>query len=148
MARAPAGPAVGLRRAGRPSRAAACGARPGPGVGAIFRLAARYAPPPAGVASPFAWGDAAHVRGLLGNTFTDFRHEAHDCPEFADSAEELADFWISMYGPTLRTVSNLPADKAALFRNDLIGLFDRYVTPADGKVRWGREYLITIATRR
>lgn len=118
------------------------------GVGAIFRLAARYAPPPAGIASPFAWGDAAHVRGLLGKTFTDFRHEAHDCPEFADSAEELADFWISMYGPTLRTVSNLPADKAALFRNDLIGLFDRYVTPADGKVRWGREYLITIATRR
>ena len=43
---------------------------------------------------------------------------------------------------------DLPADKAALFRNDLIGLFDRYVTPADGKVRWGREYLITIATRR
>jgi len=22
-----------------------------------------------------------------------------------------------------------------------------YVTPADGKVRWGREYLITLATR-
>lgn len=117
------------------------------GVGAIFRLAARYAPPPAGLPSPFAWGDPAHVRGLLGGTFGEFRFESHDCPEFCDSAEELADFWIAMYGPTHRTVGSLPPQKAAEFRSELVRLFDSYVTPADGKVRWGREYLITIATR-
>lgn len=117
------------------------------GVGAIFRLAARYAPPPAGLPSPFAWGDPAHVRGLLGGTFGEFRFESHDCPEFCDSAEELADFWIEMYGPTHRTVGSLPPQKAAEFRSELVRLFDSYVTPADGKVRWGREYLITIATR-
>jgi hypothetical protein len=33
-------------------------------------------------------------------------------------------------------------DKAAAFRKDLTDLYRGYVTPADGKVRWGREYLI------
>lgn len=118
------------------------------GVAAIFRLAARYAPPPPGASSPFVWGDPGYVRALLGESFTDFRHEAHDCPEFAANAEELAEFWIHKYGPTFLTMRNLPAERAEMFRNDLLRLFDRYVTPADGKVRWGREYLITIATRR
>lgn len=135
------------RVVGRGGRVAIHAWTPDSGVGAIFRLAARYAPPPAGVPSPFVWGDAAQVRSLLGDAFTDFRFETHDCPEFADSAEALADFWIGMYGPTSRTVSALPEHLARLFRQDLVTLFDRYVTPADGKVRWGREYLITLATR-
>ena len=37
--------------------------------------------------------------------------------------------------------------QAAAFRKDLTDLYRGYVTPADGKVRWGREYLITLATR-
>jgi hypothetical protein len=41
----------------------------------------------------------------------------------------------------------LPADKAEAFRKDLIDLYSGYITPADGKVRWGREYLITLARR-
>lgn len=37
--------------------------------------------------------------------------------------------------------------QAAASRKDLTDLYRGYVTPADGKVRWGREYLITLATR-
>src|SRR3989304_1259657 len=33
------------------------------------------------------------------------------------------------------------------FRGYRVDLYRGYVTPADGKVRWGREYLITLATR-
>ena len=38
-------------------------------------------------------------------------------------------------------------DKATAFRKDLIDLYRSYVTLADSKVRWGREYIITLATR-
>jgi hypothetical protein len=38
-------------------------------------------------------------------------------------------------------------EKAAGFRKDLIDLYRSYITPADGKVRWGREYIITLASR-
>jgi hypothetical protein len=42
---------------------------------------------------------------------------------------------------------SLPQDEAAAFHKDLIDLYRGYVTPADGKVRWGREYVVTLATR-
>jgi hypothetical protein len=49
--------------------------------------------------------------------------------------------------PRYRASRALPPEKAAAFRNDLIDLYRGYITPADHKVRSGREYLITVATR-
>ena len=117
------------------------------GVGRLFEVTARHVPPPPGAASPFVWGDEAHVRGLLGPSFRDFRFERYDCPEFADRPEEIADLFLDFYGPTHRAHRSLPPEKAASYRADLVELMRGYVTPADGKVRWGREYLITLATR-
>ena len=51
------------------------------------------------------------------------------------------------YGPTDRAYHALAPDKAAAFRADLIDLYRSYITPADGKVRWGREYIIALARR-
>lgn len=117
------------------------------GVGRMFQMTAGHVPPPAGVASPFEWGDEGKVKVLLGSSFRDFRFERHDCPEFADTPEQLADLFIGRYGPTYRAHGSLPPEKAAAFRKDLIELYRSYVTPADGKVRWGREYIIALATR-
>ncbi|MGH9838489.1 MAG: hypothetical protein ACREEM_06880 [Blastocatellia bacterium] len=55
--------------------------------------------------------------------------------------------FINQYGPTHRAYHALAPEKAAAFRQDLIALYRGYITPADGKVRWGREYIITLATR-
>src|SRR5690606_8425013 len=41
------------------------------GLGGWFRLTAKHVPPPPGVPSPFAWGDPAKVRELLGDAFRD-----------------------------------------------------------------------------
>jgi ubiquinone/menaquinone biosynthesis C-methylase UbiE len=117
------------------------------GVGRMFEITGAYVPPPAGVASPFAWGDMEKVKALFGPSFRDYRFERYDCPEYADTPEQIAELFIDRYGPTHRTYHALPPDKAAAFRSDLIDLYRGYVTPADGKVRWGREYLITLATR-
>jgi ubiquinone/menaquinone biosynthesis C-methylase UbiE len=117
------------------------------GVGRMFAIAGNYIAPPPGVPSPFEWGDEEKVRSLFGSSFRDFRFERYDCPEYADRPEQIADLFIERYGPTHRAHQALPPDKAASFRNDLIDLYRGYVTPADGKVRWGREYLITLAIR-
>ncbi|MCI0733829.1 MAG: methyltransferase domain-containing protein [Methylococcaceae bacterium] len=120
---------------------------PESGVGRMFTVTGTYIPPPAGVPSPFEWGDEGKVRRLLGSSFRDYRFERYDCPEYADTPEQLADLFIDRYGPTHRAYHALPLEKAAAFREDLIELYRGYVTPADGKVRWGREYLITLAER-
>ncbi len=120
---------------------------PESGVGRMFKLTAAYVPPPPGVPSQFEWGDEGRVRELFGSSFRDYRFERYDCPEYADTPEQLAALFIDQYGPTHRAYRALPPEKAAAFRKDLIELYRGYVTPADGKVRWGREYLITLATR-
>ncbi|MFN0007005.1 MAG: class I SAM-dependent methyltransferase [Planctomycetota bacterium] len=117
------------------------------GLGRMFKITAGYVPPPAGVPSPFEWGDVEKVQSLFGSSFRDFRFERYDCPEFADTPEQIAELFIGRYGPTHRAHGSLPPEKAAAFRKDLIELYRSYVTPADGKVRWGREYVITLATR-
>jgi ubiquinone/menaquinone biosynthesis C-methylase UbiE len=120
------------------------------GVGRMFRVVGRHVPPPAGVESPFGWGDEERVKSLLGTSFTDYRFERYDCPEYTDTPEELAELFIGQYGPTNRAyhlLSEKSKDEAEAFRRDLIELYRGYVTPADGKVRWGREYVITLARR-
>lgn len=120
----------------------------GSGVGALFALTREHLGSPAPAASPFDWAEQAFVRELLGEWFGDFAFEAGDCPEFADTPEALAAMWIASYGPTHRAYHGLPPDRAARFRAALVEFFRGYVTPADQCVRWGRQYLVTFATRR
>ncbi len=120
---------------------------PQSGVGAMFKVTGAYVAAPAGVPSPFEWGDEGKVQALFGSSFREYRFERYDCPEYADTPEQLSDLFIDQYGPTHRAYHALPPEKAAAFRNDLIDLYRGYITPADGKVRWGREYLLTLATR-
>ena len=51
------------------------------------------------------------------------------------------------YGPTVRAVGSLQGDAREALKNDLVAYLAGYRTAADGKVRWGREYLITRAIR-
>lgn len=117
------------------------------GIGRLFDVTSAHVPAPPGVPSPFAWGDEASVRQLLGDAFIDYRFEHADHPECTDSPASLADLFIDKYGPTHRAFHGLPTGKAAAFREALVDLFRGYVTPIDGKVRWGREYLLTLAVR-
>jgi ubiquinone/menaquinone biosynthesis C-methylase UbiE len=117
------------------------------GVGRMFQVTNGYIPPPSGVPSPFEWGDEAKAKFLLGSSFQDFQFERYDCPEFADTPEQVADLYLNRYGPTHRAYQALAPEKAAAFRQELIDLYRNYITPADGKVRWGREYIITLASR-
>ena len=117
------------------------------GLGRMFAVTNRHVAPPPGVPSPFEWGNEEKVKSLFGASFGDYRFERYDCPEFADTPEEIADLFLDRYGPTYRAYRSLSPDKAADYKRDLIEFYSGYITPADGKVRWGREYVITLARR-
>lgn len=132
-----------LRRGGR---AVFLAWTPEGGLGTWFRITSEHVPAPAGAASPFAWGDPGKVEQLLGRAFTDFAFVRGDCPQFADSPEEIWELFSTRYGPTMRAVASLQGAARDALRRDLLEFLAGY-RAADGKVRWGREYLITRAVR-
>jgi ubiquinone/menaquinone biosynthesis C-methylase UbiE len=116
------------------------------GLGGWFRITNKHVPPPAGLASPFNWGDPDKVRQLLGNAFRDLTFTTGDCPQFGASPEDIWELFSTRYGPTVRAVASLQGDALPAFRSELLSYLGGY-RAADGKVRWGREYLITRAVR-
>ena len=117
------------------------------GLGGWFRITNKHVPPPAGLASPFNWGDPEKVRPLLGDAFHDITITHGDCPQFGASPEEIWELFSTRYGPTVRAVASLQGDALSAFRSELLSYLDGY-RAKDGKVRWGREYLITRAVRQ
>ena len=116
------------------------------GLGGWFRITNKHVPPPAGLASPFNWGDPEKVRQLLGSAFRDLAFTRGDCPQFGASPEDIWELFSTRYGPTVRAVASLQGDALKAFRSELLAFLQGY-RAADGKVRWGREYLITRAVR-
>jgi SAM-dependent methyltransferase len=139
--------AVELARVTRPGgRAVFLAWTPEGGLGSWFRLTNQHVPPPAGLESPFNWGDPDKVRLLLGSSFREVSFTRGDCPQFGASPEDIWDLFSTRYGPTVRAAASLQADALEVFRTDLLAFLDGY-RAKDGKVRWGREYLITRAVR-
>jgi hypothetical protein len=99
------------------------------------------------MSSPFNWGDPEKVANLLQDHFREISFTPGDCPEFANKAEDIWDLFSNWYGPTVKALASLPPDGRKAFRDDMINFFDGY-RAADGKVRWGREFVITHAIRK
>lgn len=116
------------------------------GLGSWFRITNKHVAPPPGVASPFNWGDADKVRQLLGPAFSEIGFTRGDCPQFGASPEDIWQLFSTRYGPTVRAVSTLQGAALDTFRDEMLAFLAGY-RAADGKVRWGREYLITRAIR-
>lgn len=116
------------------------------GLGSWFRITNKHVAPPPGVASPFNWGDETKVRALLGSAFSDVTFTRGDCPQFGDSPEDIWQLFSTRYGPTIRAVAALQGAALGAFRSEMLAFLAGY-RAADGKVRWGREYLITRAVR-
>ena len=116
------------------------------GLGNWFRITNKYVPPPTGVPTPFNWGQPEKVKELLGSAFSDVTFHRGDCPEFGASPEAVWDLWSTRYGPTIRALGMLESEKREAFAKEMLEFLKGYQA-ADGKVRWGREYLITRAVR-
>lgn len=148
---APDQPKVGseLMRVTRPGgRVVFLAWTPDGGLGGWFRTTNKHVAPNPAVPPPFNWGDMAKVKELLGDQYRDISFARGDSTQYGESAEDIWNLFSLRYGPTVRALSTLTPDAQLAMRNDHIDYLNGYRTAADGKIRWGREYLITRAIRK
>src|SRR5204862_891700 len=69
-------------------------------VGEMFRLFAKYAPPPAGLAAPTLWGTEAHLRTIFGGATRSIRSGVRQAVMRCRSGEELREGFRADSGPT------------------------------------------------
>jgi ubiquinone/menaquinone biosynthesis C-methylase UbiE len=89
-------------------------------IGDLFRIVARYAPPPAGVTPPALWGTADYLESLFGQTVR-WTHTTDTFTFRFPSAQAFADYFTVHYGPTLKTLE-AAGDRRPEFKAELTEL--------------------------
>jgi SAM-dependent methyltransferase len=82
-------------------------------VGAMFRTVAAHVPPPAGLASPMAWGTAEGLDALFG-TEVAWAHRERTFTFRFTSAQAFVDTFAAYYGPTLKALEAAGSNRDAL----------------------------------
>jgi len=86
-------------------------------LGDMFRVMARFVPPPAGVASPLTWGTEARLRELFGPA--PMRVERKHYVFHYRSAAHFVEFFKTNYGPTHKAFAALDEDAQRGLRDAL-----------------------------
>ena len=85
-------------------------------LGQLFRVMSGFAPPPAGLASPMAWGSELRLIELFGSQASDIRATRKTYAFRYRSAEHWVDFFRTHYGPTHKAFAGLDdAGQRALY---------------------------------
>jgi len=130
-----------LRRVCRPDGriASACWTPEG-NIGGMFkRMASISPPPPEGFQSPLLWGTEEHVRELLGDGVEFERNHV----EWTDpSPEGYAEFMENSFGPMIAARAQLGDD---IVHETVLGWINAVNEADDGTVRFGGEYLVSVA---
>ncbi|WP_155849567.1 class I SAM-dependent methyltransferase [Arthrobacter sp. H20] len=118
-------------------------------IGQMFAAMKEYAPtPPPEAQPPPLWGNAEHVRTLLGNSVTDVvERKATVRVDHFSNAEGFRDYFKTRYGPTIsvyRTIGDDAGRVAAL--NQGLAELARKHDLGDGVMEW--EYLLLTASVR
>jgi ubiquinone/menaquinone biosynthesis C-methylase UbiE len=122
-------------------------------IGQMFATMKPYAaPPPPGAQPPPLWGNADHVRSLLGNRVTDVaaRRQTVRIDRFG-AAEAFRDYFKANYGPTIAVYKGIAEDpeRVAALDRDLADVARRHDHGTGTKTTvmdW--EYLLLTARKR
>lgn len=117
-------------------------------IGQMFKVLGRYAPLPAGVASPLQWGTQAHLHTLFnGNADTigvtsrmfNFRYR---------SPEHFVEIFRRWYGPVHKAFGRLEEQQANALQAELIELISRLNQAGPDSMVVPSEYLEVVIHRR
>jgi 2-polyprenyl-3-methyl-5-hydroxy-6-metoxy-1,4-benzoquinol methylase len=134
-----------LARVTRPGgRIALANWTPTGGLARMFKVMAPYmqAPPPS---NPFDWGDASHVRELLGESF-ELTLEEHVSTLRMPSGEAYWELFSTSYGPT-KTLADSLGDRREELHRDWVDFFESNYR-SNGEIAHTREYLFVVGERR
>jgi ubiquinone/menaquinone biosynthesis C-methylase UbiE len=118
-------------------------------IGQMFAAMKPYvAPPPPGAQPATLWGNADHVRALLGDRVTEFstQRAALRVDRFVDGAT-FRDFFKANYGPTIAAYRNIAEqpDRIEALDLELAELGNQYLA-GSSSMTW--EYLVVTARKR
>jgi SAM-dependent methyltransferase len=134
-----------LARVTRPGgRIALANWTPTGGLARMFKVMAPFmpAPPPS---NPFAWGDEAHVRELLGDAF-ELDLQEHVSTLRVPSGEAYWELFSTSYGPT-KVLADSLGERREELHSDWVEFFETNYR-ANGEIAHTREYLLVAGVRR
>ena len=115
-------------------------------VGEMLRATVRYAPPPAGIASPLQWGMEEQVRARLGAGVASLAFTRRLITfEYPFEPASVVNEFIRWYGPTLRAYASLDGAGRESLRRDLEVLWTENNRAKDGTTCVQSEYLEVVA---
>ena len=116
-------------------------------VGDLFRTIGRYAPPPAGLKSPFRWGTEQGLNELLGKGIGSLETTRRTFVWRFRSARHHVEFMRGYYGPLNKAFGALDEAGQDALESDLISLAERYDRSGNGTASLAADYLEVVATR-
>lgn len=117
-------------------------------VGALFRVVARHAPPPAGAPSPMRWGSEEGLGELLGEHIADLRVERRNFVQRYASPAHWIELFRTWFGPIRTAFASLDAQGQAALARDLEDWLLQNDRSGGGSLVVPSEYLEVIAIRR
>lgn len=115
-------------------------------IGEVFRVLSRFAPPPAGLASPFAWGSERELARLFGPT-AEVRVRRAEFAFRYRSPEHWIDVFRTWYGPTKRVFDGLDEARRAELAAALSDLLRRHDRAQDGTLIAPSEYVEVVVEK-
>ncbi|CAA9553547.1 MAG: Methyltransferase type 11 [uncultured Thermomicrobiales bacterium] len=116
-------------------------------VGEMFRLTAKYLPPPPGLKPPARWGTEQGLRELFGTGLADLRIERRHFVSRYRDAEEWLTFFRTYFGPVVTAFATLDTAGQQAFATEMTALMNAQNEAADGTLKVRNEYLEAVVTR-
>jgi ubiquinone/menaquinone biosynthesis C-methylase UbiE len=116
-------------------------------VSDMFKIVAKYAPPPPGVDPPVLWGTEERVRELFGDGISDLRTERVVSRQAFRSADHYLDFFRAYFGPIRMAFEKAGPERADELAEELRGHLERASSGGESALVLEPEYLRVIATR-
>jgi ubiquinone/menaquinone biosynthesis C-methylase UbiE len=114
-------------------------------IGHLLKTVTRHVPPPAGVASPIAWGTPARLEELFRGARSVRTFPRHFVFRY-ESPAQFVDVFRTYYGPTYQAFGKLEPEGQARLSEDLIALVTRFNRSATSFVA-PSEYLEVVVQR-
>lgn len=121
---------------------------PGSLVGHMFKVIAKWAPPPPGMRSPMLWGTPDHLADLFGDRVEWFGPIPRTFVMRYHSPQHFSEWFRRYYGPITRLAGTLSSSDRSAFAADLADVAQRFNRAKDGTLVAASDYLEAVGVRR
>ncbi|MDL1951426.1 class I SAM-dependent methyltransferase [Acidobacteria bacterium ACD] len=113
-------------------------------LGRLFDTMSAFVPPPAGLASPMAWGSEARLAELFGGRVSEIRSTRRPYAFRFRSAEHWVEFFRAFYGPTQKAFAALDGARQEALESALVDLLRDWNTNRGEALVVPADYLETV----